>query len=447
MTCEITCAQLDAMAAAFAADPQKHLAMNAVVKSGIAAAASDANLRRRMRHSYSLELETGKITNQNASGRCWMFAALNTMRVPIMRKLNLDTFELSQNYSFFYDKLEKANYFLESILETLDEPLEGRLLAHLLSAPVQDGGQWDMYASIIIKYGVVPKDNMPETFHSSNSGMLCRLLTAKLREYAAILRDAHANGASADALRPRKEAMLEEVYGILAIALGEPPREVSWEGRDKDKNFVRIQGLTPQEFFREYVGWDITEYVSLINAPTPDKPYGRTFTVEYLGNIVGGQPIRYLNLPIEELKKAAIAQMQAGEPVWFGCDVGQYLDGDWGSMDREGFDYASVLGTGLGMNKAQRLMYGDSLMTHAMVFQGVNLDEDGRPNRWKVENSWGDKRGNEGAYIMADSWFDEFLYQIVVNKKYLTEEQRAMLDQDPISLKPWDPMGSLAHMR
>ncbi len=444
---EITQAQLETMARRFASDPIKHLAMNAVVKSGIPAAASDANLRRRMRHSYSLELETGKLTNQNASGRCWMFAALNTMRVPVMRKLNLETFELSQNYSFFYDKLEKANYFLESILATLDEPLEGRLLAHLLTAPVQDGGQWDMYASIVMKYGVVPKECMPETFHSGNSGMLCRLLTAKLREYASQLREAHEAGESAEALRPRKEAMLEEVYAILAIALGQPPQEVVWEGRDKDKNFIRIQGLTPQEFFAQYVGWDLSDYVSLINAPTPDKPYGRTFTVEYLGNIVGGKPVRYLNLPIEELKAAAIAQMQAGEPVWFGCDVGQFLDGDWGSMDREGFDYASVLGTPLGMDKAHRLMYGDSLMTHAMVFQGVNLDEDGRPNRWKVENSWGDKRGNEGAYIMADDWFNEYLYQVVVNKKYLTEAQRAMLEQEPIALKPWDPMGSLAQMR
>lgn len=431
-------------AEAACADPMTHVARNAVVKSGIQAAAADAGLQSRMQHEYSLELETGKITNQQSSGRCWMFAALNTMRVQVMRKLNLDTFELSQTYTFFYDKLEKANYFLEAILSTLDEPVEGRLISHLLMAPVQDGGQWDMLVSIVMKYGVVPKANMPEAFHSTNSRELCRVLTCRLRGWARQLREAYAAGADMPKLREMKERMLEQVYKILSISLGQPPKTVLLEARDKDKNFVRVQGLTPQEFFAQYVGWDLTEYVSLINAPTADKPFYRTFTVEYLGNVLGGRPIRYLNLPVSDLKDAAIAQMQAGDPVWFGCDVGKKLDGDWGSMDMESFDDVTLLGSEEPLDKGGRLTYGDSLMTHAMVFQGVNLDENGQPNRWKVENSWGDKRGHEGAYNMSDAWFEEYLYQVVVNKKYLKPEHRALLDMEPIALKPWDPMGSLA---
>ncbi len=431
-------------AEAACADPMTRLARNAVVKSGIQATASDARLMSRMQHEYSLELETGKVTNQQSSGRCWMFAALNTMRVQVMRKLNLSNFEFSQTYLFFYDKLEKANYFLEAVLSTFNEPVTGRLFSHLLISPVQDGGQWDMLVSLVRKYGVVPKANMPEAFHSTNSRELCRVLTSRLRGWARQLREAYAAGADMATLRETKGQMLEKIYRILTISLGQPPKTVLLETRDKEKNFVRVEGITPQEFFARYVGWDLTEYVSLINAPTADKPFYRTFTVEYLGNVVGGQPIRYLNLPVSDLKDAAIAQMQAGEPVWFGCDVGKRLDGDWGSMDMEAYDDVALLGSEEPLDKGGRLTYGDSLMTHAMVFQGVILDEDGKPLRWKVENSWGDKRGHEGAYNMSDEWFEQYLYQVVVNKKYLKPEHRTLLDMEPIALKPWDPMGSLA---
>ena len=231
---------------------------------------------------------------------------------------------------------------------------------------------------------------------------------------------------------------------LLCICLGEPPKTFTFEYRDADDHFHRETGLTPKRFFEKYVGVDLSDYVSLINAPTADKPYGRSYTVRYLGNVKEGRPVRYLNLPIEELKKAAIAQMQDGQPVWFGCDVGKCSERDSGIMDLDIRSLEDLLDTRFTMTKAERLDYGQSLMTHAMVFQGVNLDENGKPNRWRVENSWGKEPGKDGYYLMTDRWFDEYMYQVVVNKKYLTPEQLAAYNAEPIALEPWDPMGSLA---
>lgn len=431
---------LDKFSNAYQGDPVNALRTHAVVKCGLSDAA--VNQREDIDNPmiFEVELESGKITNQKSSGRCWLFAGLNTMRYEIMKKLNLETFELSQSYQMFYDKLEKANYFLESILATLDEPLSGRLVNHLLTAPVQDGGQWDMFVALVEKYGCVPKSVMPESFHSSNSGMMNKMLTLKLREDAMQLR---AMERDLDKQRAAKEEMLCEIYRMLCICLGEPPRAFDVSFRDKDKNFITERNITPLAFFEKYVGQALDDYVSIINAPTADKPYGKTYTVSFLGNVAGGRSIKYLNLPSDELKRMAIAQLKDGQPVWFGCDVGQMLMRDRGIMGMNTFDYDGVLGVHFGLNKAQRLDYGESMMTHAMVFLGVHL-VDGKPVRWKVENSWSDKSGQDGYYLMTDAWFDEYNYQVVVNKKYLTDEQRAALDQEPVKLAPWDPMGSLA---
>lgn len=440
----IEAAQLESFEKDFAADPAKRVAQLAVTANGVNKSATDPFVQREDRHQFSIQLETGKITNQKGSGRCWMFAALNTMRVEIMRRLNLETFELSQNYTLFYDKLEKANYFLESILETLDEPTGGRLIAHLLQAPLNDGGQWDMLCNLVEKYGVVPKDAMPETACSSSTHEAGMYMTRKLREFACALREGHAAGKSVDELRGQKEKMLGIIYNMLCITFGNPPKTFTLEARDKDKKFIRETGLTGKSFYEKYVGWDLSDYVSLINATTADKPFHKTFTVKMLGNVKEGRPVKYLNLPIEDLKAAAIRQMQDNQPVWFGCDVGKCSIRDGGIMDLDVLRPDQLFGTEFGMNKAQRLDYGDSLMTHAMVFQGVNLDDQGRPTRWRVENSWGKEPGEEGYYVMSDAWFDEYTYQVVVHKKYLTEAQQAELAQEPIVLEPWDPMGSLA---
>jgi len=440
----ISMEQLDRYEKAFAADRAKNIAMRAVTANGVQKSALNPEIQRVDRYQFSLSLEQGKITNQKQSGRCWMFAALNTMRFAVMKKLNLETLELSQNYTLFYDKLEKSNYFLENILDTLDEPTSGRLVSHLLRDPLGDGGQWDMLCNLIEKYGVVPKDAMPETVSSSATYPMTSYMTRKLREFACRLREAHKAGKSADELRGEKEAMMATIYDMLCISLGKPPKTFTFEARDKDKKFIRDEGITGKEFFRKYIGWDMSEYVSLINAPTADKPYHKTYTVKMLGNVKEGRPVKYLNLPAEDLKAAAIAQLKDGQPVWFGCDVGKESTRDSGIMDLDAIRADELFGTTFGMDKAQRLDYGESLMTHAMVFQGVNLDENGKPTRWRVENSWGKDAGEDGYYVMSDEWFTEYTYQVVVNKKYLTPDQQKELEQAPIELEPWDPMGSLA---
>ena len=428
----------------YAARPELNVMSNAVSRTALPDAAFVPAAAAKLRMDFSVLVKTNNITNQKQSGRCWMFAALNTMRFAVMKKLDLDTFELSQNYTLFYDKLEKANYFLESILETLEEPTGGRLMAHLLMAPLNDGGQWDMFCSLIEKYGVVPKDAMPETACSSATREINGYMTRKLREFACTLREGHRNGKALEELRGEKEGMMQTIYNMLCIALGKPPKTFTLEVRNKKKEFLRDEGLTGKEFFQKYIGWDLSQYVSLINAPTADKPYHRTYTVKFLGNVVEGRPVKYLNLPVEDLKAAAIAQMKDGQPVWFGCDVGQCSLREGGVMDLEAVKADELFGTQFSMDKAQRLDYGESLMTHAMVFQGVDLDENGSPTRWRVENSWGKEAGENGYYVMSDEWFTQYTYQVVVNKKYLTAQQAEELSQEPIPLEPWDPMGSLA---
>lgn len=440
----ITAAQLAAYEKAFDTDLSKQVAMRAVTENGVQKCAVDPEIRRKDRHQFSLSLEQGSITNQKQSGRCWMFAAMNVMRFAIIKKLDLEDLELSQNYTLFYDKLEKSNYFLENILETLDEPTEGRLIAHLLADPLGDGGQWDMICNLVEKYGVVPKDAMPETFSSSATNAMATYMTRKLREFACRLRTAYQGGKTIDELRKEKEDMMAVMYNILCICLGKPPKTFTFETRNKSKEFIRDENLTGTEFFKKYVDWDLSQYVSIINAPTADKPFHRTYTIKMLGNIKEGRPIKYLNLPVEDLKAAAIRQLQDGHPVWFGCDVGKESVRDGGIMDLDVLRAGDLFGTTFGMNKAERLDYGESLMTHAMVFQGVNLDGAGNPTRWRVENSWGDEPGDKGYYVMSDDWFTEYTYQVVVNKKYLTAEQVKELEQEPIALEPWDPMGSLA---
>lgn len=419
------------------------IAMNAVTKNGVKESAMNYRAAASLPQEFSVSLKQGKVTNQKKSGRCWMFAALNFMRAKVIQDLNLETFELSQNYTLFYDKLEKANYFLENILATLDEPTDGRLIAHLLADPLGDGGQWDMLCNIIEKYGLVPKYVMPETAVSSATADMRNYMTKKMREYACRLRRAHREGATAEQLRAQKDAMLSESYRMLCICLGKPPKTFDFEYRDKDGGFHRDTNLTPQEFYKKYIGISLGDYISVINAPTEDKPYYRSYTVQCLGNVAEGRPVKYVNLPINELKKAAIAQLQSGEPVWFGCDCGQGSSRE-GMMDTKLYDVEDLFDTTFPMTKAERLTYRESLMDHAMTLQGVNLDENGKPNRWRIENSWGDEAGRDGFYVMSDRWFDEFTYQIVVNRKYLPKEALAAYDSEPIVLAPWDPMGSLA---
>lgn len=428
----------------FRAGPSRRATINAIRQSGIRAVALDQDVQNALTNTFSHEIETGPITNQERTGRCWMFAGLNTLRVPVKKHCGVKEFELSQPYQMFWDKFERSNYFLEAILETLDEPLTGRLVAWLLDGPLNDGGQWDMFTNLVRKHGLVPKYVMPETFHSKESGAMNRLLVLKLRQDAAALRTAHGReGLDAVALRVRKEGMLAEVYRILVQFLGEPPTRFDLEYRDSENTFHRDPDLTPLQFRDRYLDLDLDGYISLIHAPTADKPFGRTYTVRYLGNVWGGRPVLYLNVEMETLKSLTREQVASGEPVWFGCDVGQMSDSKSGVMDPALYDYAAALGVEFDLDKAQRLDYGESKMTHAMVFTGVHLVE-GRPVRWKVENSWGKNSGKDGYLVMSDAWFEQFLYQVVVRKDLLPPDLRAALDQPPIELEPWDPMGALA---
>lgn len=436
---------LEAFSRSFDENPAYRVAMNAATKNGVNNAASNPYAKSRYPHAYNVYVDAGEVTDQKKSGRCWMFASLNVFRLQVMKKLNMKNMELSQAYPLFYDKLEKSNYFLENILATLDEPLEGRVVAYLLQDPVGDGGQWDMFRSLIAKYGVVPKDVYPETAVSENTAELRKYLTTKLRGFACELRTAHSEGKSLEELRFMKDAMMETVYRMLVICLGKPPVNFTWETRDKDGKYICVRDITPTEFYAQYVGLDLDSLVTVINAPTRDKPYHKTYTVQYLGNVRGGKyPVKYLNLPMEDLKALAIAQLRDGFPVWFGSDVGQFSDRLGGILAQDAIQADQLFDTAFPMSKAERLDYGESLMTHAMVLTGVELDDDGSPVRWRVENSWGASHGDKGYYVMSDDWFSEFAYQILLDRKYFSAEQSQEFDREPILLKPWDPMGSLA---
>ncbi|MUN74342.1 aminopeptidase [Enterococcus casseliflavus] len=425
-------------------DNNKQTALQrSVVKNGITASAENVSAKVNNVPVFSVDVTTGKVSNQKQSGRCWMFAALNTFRHKMLNDFNLKEFELSQNHTFFWDKYEKANYFYENILATANEPLTSRKVAFLLQTPQQDGGQWDMIVSIFQKYGVVPKTVMPESSNSSNSRDLNNYLNKKLRKDAVALRQLVAEGKTAEDIQTAKEAMLEDIYRFLATSLGTPPETFDFEYRDEDKNYHIDRNLTPQSFYEKYVGVDLDDYVSIINAPTADKPYNQSYTVEMLGNVVGGKEVKYLNVDMPTFKKLAIAQLEQGESVWFGCDVGQSSTRDTGIMALDAYDINDLFDIDFTMTKAERLDFGESLMTHAMVLTGVDLI-DGESTKWKVENSWGEKVGTNGFFVMSDAWMDEYTYQIVVRKEFLTAEQLAAFEAEATVLAPWDPMGALA---
>ena len=414
-----------------------------VTKNGILASSQDISAMSQTTPVFSIDLDTGGVANQKQSGRCWMFAALNTMRHALADQFKLKNFELSQNYTFFWDKFEKANYFYENVLATADQPTSSRKVAWLMETPQQDGGQWDMLVALIQKYGIVPKSVMPETYNSSKSAEINSTLNLKLRKDAVELRElVAAKTADAD-IQARKAKMLNEVYRMLAYAFGEPTTEFDWEYRDDDKNYHIDKGLTPQSFFKKYIGWNLDDYVSIINAPTDDKPYNHTYTIEMLGNVVDGRPVKHLNVTMADFKQLAIKQLQAGQSVWFGCDVGQSSDRQKGVMATDVYSKDELFDIDLSMSKAERLDYGESMMTHAMVITGVDL-VNGQPTKWKVENSWGDKVGEKGFFVMSDAWMDEYCYQVVVNKQFLPAELKTAQAEEPTVLAPWDPMGALA---
>lgn len=426
--------------------PAVNVASHAAQTNGIFKASENLETKINLDPTFSIEIETGKPADQKQSGRCWMFSALNTMRHPLQKEYKLKDFELSQNYTNFWDKFEKSNWFFENVISSADKPLGDRKVAFLFATPQQDGGQWDMLCGIIEKYGIVPKSVYPETANATNSSALNDTLNTLLRKDGLELREMVNKGKSEDEVQARKNEMLNDVYRVLAISLGVPPKKFNFEYRDDDKNYHIDKDLTPKEFYEKYVDLDLENHISTINAPTKDKPFHKVFSVEYLGNIEGGRQVRHLNLPIDEMKDLIIKQLKDGEVVWFGSNVVKDSDRQAGLLDTNLYRRDQLFDTDFTMTKAQMLDSGESMMDHAMVITGVDI-VDGKPTKWKIENSWGVKPGFKGYFVMSDSWFDDFVYQAVINKKYLPEDLKKAYDkgkENPIELLPWDPMGALA---
>jgi bleomycin hydrolase len=434
-------ADLERLRKDFSANPAYRLAQNAVTRVTVDDVAINREIVSSIDHSLSTTLDDWKVTNQERSGRCWLFAGLNLLRVGVMRKTGLKDFEFSQNYAMFWDKLERANYFLEAVIETAHRDLDDRTVAYLLDSAASDGGQWNMFAALVAKHGLIPKGQMPETQSSSNTARMNSILRYQLRQGARAVRAAMAD--DAETARAAKAGIMQVIYRILCIHLGTPPERFDWQWTDKDKKFHRDGVLTPREFAAKYVDLPVSDYVCLVNDPRPSSPVGRTFTVEYLGNVIGGPPVSYLNVDMQLIKDIAAATIQGGEPVWFGCDVGKMMSSDYAFWDAGLYDLPSVYDTAFGLDKATRLAYHETAMTHAMLFTGVDV-LDGATRRWRVENSWGSDRGKDGFYTMNDSWFGQYVFEIAARKNTLPAELQSALDAEPIVLPAWDPMGALA---
>ncbi|KAI1392321.1 peptidase C1B, bleomycin hydrolase [Hypoxylon trugodes] len=438
------------------ADPKNRLALSALSSANPrdVLASRSAKIADQQVFNIRIPFEGAPITNQRSSGRCWLFASTNVFRVALMKKYNLAEFELSQAYLFFYDKLEKSNFFLENIIETADQSLDERLVQRILADPISDGGQWDMVYNLVEKYGLLPQTLYPDSWNAMTSSTINYIIIAKLREYAVILRKlANSSATTASSLSATKDKMLREIHLILTLTLGPPPSttdEFEWNFLDKDGR-ARTVVSTPHRFSKDISSQDfrissstIASMVSLVHDPR--HPPLSLMTVDRLGNIVGGRGITYINVDMDTLKQACISMLRSGLPIFFGSDVGKYSDRAGGIMDTDLFDFSLGFNVDLyrSLDKAARLRVGESAMTHAMVLTAVHVDAEGRPERWRVQNSWGTDVGSKGWFVMTDRWMDEFVYQAVVDPRFLPRKARDVLGQEPIVLPLWDPMGSLA---
>ena len=423
-------------------DNQNKILRHALSKNSLYAIASSQDADPEMDFNFDINIKTLPAANQKASGRCWIFAATNVCREIVAAKCNLSNFELSQSYLAFYDRLEKSNYLLEAVIDLIDEEYDERTLAFLLQNGVGDGGQWDMFVSLANKYGLCPKNVYPETNTSSATRETAQLINFTIRKFASDAKALYLEK-GLEAVRKEKENVLNKIYFLLVNAYGLPPEKFDFEYTDKDGNYHIEKGFDALSFKEKYLGDSLNDYVSLINAPTKDKAFGKTYTIQYLGNVVGGKQVTHLNVTMDRMKELILKQLKDDRIVWFGSDVGFYGEREEGVWDDTRFDLNTPFGLDLKMNKGESLDYHASQMNHAMCITGVSFKE-GIPSKWKIENSWGKDRAKDGYYIMSKSWFDQFVYQAVVDKKYLNKEELKALEGQPVVLKPWDPMGSLA---
>ncbi|WEV64976.1 C1 family peptidase [Bifidobacterium sp. ESL0732] len=470
-----------------------HVAANAAVKNGVIKAATSYEGTRELTHDFSIELKQGSITDQQRSGRCWMFASLNTLRYELMHRWKLEDFEFSETYLFFWDKFEKSNAYLENVLATLDEPTDSRTFETINAYPADDGGWWQMFVNLVNKYGLVPKSAYPESQNSKDSDAFTQYLTTKLHQFAIQLRDHHENGMAMSELRESKKRYMEDIYRICAISLGEPPAKFDWRARvkdgDDDKNDesenksgsgknskdsknnatsdaeaekskenaekseqgepgiderkqIVEHGITPLDFYHKYVPVDVNDFVTLCNNPMRSRPFYTHFQLKYSTNVAETGNLDFTNVPIDVLRKAAVDQVKAGHPIWFACDCMQYCVRDGGYFSKNAVRVDELFGTDFDIDKANGLEYGDYPSNHAMTITGVNLDENGKPNRWKIENSWGKSTGTDGYYVADGEWFDQFVTEVIIRKEFLDDRTLKASQSEPVVLDPWQTISA-----
>ncbi len=409
---------------------------NAVSSNNIQKLALNRNNLGEVDRHFTHRVESKGITDQKSTGRCWLFTGLNVFRAKVIDENNMEEFSFSHNFNFFYDQLEKANLFLEAIISTAGKPTDDKKVEWLFKHPINDGGQWTGVADIVSKYGLIPADVFPESFNSENTRWMSRFMRRKLKEDGLILREMYTNGANEKKLRESKNTILNDIYRILAISLGEPPTEFEWRYKDKDGNLSELKTYTPKSFYDEFVNIDLNDYIMFMNDPS--REFDKVYEIELDRHIVEGQNWKYLNLESDKIKQFAIASIQGNEAMYFSCDVGKQLDKERGYLDVNNYDYDALFSIEFGMDKKQRIQTFESGSTHGMALVAVDLQND-KPVKWLLENSWGDS-GFEGHLIMTDEWFDEYMFRIVIHKRYIVEETLQILEQDPIILPPWDPM-------
>lgn len=434
----IDSSMLSRLKAGYENTPGDKALQNALAGSSIDKVALNMENRRNFDDNFKYRVKSKGITDQKQSGRCWLFTGLNVLRSQMMRRHDLPELELSQNYNFFFDQLEKSNLFLQSILDTSSLPDNDRKVDWLFANALGDGGQFTGLSDNLTKYGIVPASAMPETYSSNNTSRLNQLLKLKLREDGLTLRRLAQSGASAKELAQKKEEMLRAVYRMLALSLGEPPTEFVWTRKNSKGEVVSRKTYTPQQFYKEFAGNNLKDnYVMLMNDPT--REYHKLYEIDYDRHVYDGSNWTYLNLPVEEIKEIALESLKDSTMMYFSCDVGKFLDRDLGVLDPANYSYSELFGTEFGMNKADRIRTHASASSHAMTLVAVDVDDDGKPVKWMVENSWG-PGANGGHLILSDKWFDEYMFRLVADRKYIKPETLRLLKQKPELLPAWDPM-------
>ena len=420
--------------------PENSALLNAVSNNDIKNLAVNRENEGKVNGMFSNKVVTSGISNQKSSGRCWLFTGLNTLKPMVQEKYKVNDFDFSHNYNFFWDQFEKANLFLNIAISTARKPLDDREVEWMFKNPIGDGGQWTTFADNVKKYGVVPESAMPDTYQSENTSMISKLLSRKLREDGLEIRMITLSKISEEKKEEAKLNMLAGIYRMLVLSLGEPPVDFIWQFKDADGTISEPKTYTPNAFYDEIIGVDLGEFVMFMNDPT--REYNKLYEIQYDRNLMEGNNWKYINLVNEQIKDFAKKSILANEAMYFSCDVGKQLNMQNGTLDVNNYSYNDLFGVQFGMDKKARIETFESGSTHGMALVGVNILADGSVDKWQLENSWGADKGDKGYLTMTDQWFDEYMFRIIINKKFIDEKVLNILDQKPTMLPPWDPMFS-----